>query len=181
MLALVMLASLCMAACGGDDEEDNDGGETNSSEFTITVNGEAYNYSNRNAIPYNFEVLSANFSTDNIFIDNLGSHFTLHYGGYMSWQLSIHFPKSKYGDYLRPSDFPVGYSDFGEDAAEVIVVSPSTEGWHGSPTGGTATVTKNDGNTISIKFSDYTTNVRRDGRSKDIIMNGVVDFNLYYS
>ena len=172
MMLAIMGAALSFTACSScSDDDDFGGGEDRytSSDFTITYDGEEHSVELAEWINPIFG--NGGYKKGNYFcLDN----YPLNNG-----QIHIIFPYSKYGENVQPSFFPVGYSDFDEDATDIEFISAEFTGWDGEYTSGSAKVVKNNGKYITIKFSNYKFEVRRNGKSHKFILNGTLDFLCY--
>ena len=91
----------------------------------------------------------------------------------------IIFPLEQYGEYLSPSYFPVGYSDFDSYATDIVYVSIEQAGWYGEYISGSARVVKNNGNSITVQFNNYMFYVERNSRSRKYTLNGTLEFKCY--
>ena len=177
ILLAMMVAALSLTACGGDDEDEiggDGGGSSTSSTFTILQT-----YQNGNEEPYTFDneyaikALSAEFGNLKLFERTSGSYFGLMYPrGY----LYIVFPSSKYGKDLDASYFSQGFSDFGEDATEIVRIDPYSAGWYGHYLSGSAKVVKNDGRYITVTFNNYEVYIKRTPQEIKIKLNGTLSF-----
>ena len=177
MMLAMMIAALSLTACGGDDDDEiggDGGGSSTSSTFTILQT-----YQNGNEEPYTFDneyaikALSAEFGNLKLFERTSGSYFGLMYPrGY----LYIVFPSSKYGKDLDASYFSQGFSDFGEDATEIVRIDPYSAGWYGHYLSGSAKVVKNDGKYVTITFNDYKVSISRMEQEIYIKLNGTLSF-----
>lgn len=85
----------------------------------------------------------------------------------------------KWGENVQPSNFPVGYSDFDEDATDIEFISGEFSGWYGEYVSGSAKVTANDGKYITIQFSNYAFEVERKNSVHTFVLNGSLKFQAY--
>lgn len=109
-------------------------------------------------------------------------------GSYFGMMIGLHgyfyiiFPRQLYGEYLAPSFFSVGYSDFGADATEMECVTGGS-GWYGDYISGSAKVTKNDGKYITINFNNYKYSVTsgyNTNRTAYVTLKGSLSFKISY-
>ena len=171
MMLAMMVAALSFTACGGDDDEVDTGGagSGSSSIFTITRDGVVNEVENT-------EWISPQFTNKAL---KRGAGFSLYDYPLMRGTIYIIFPQEQYGEYLRPSDFPVGYSDFDSYATDIVFVSPEQAGWDGECISGSARVLKNSGNSITVQFDNYMFYVERRGHSRQYTLNGTLEFKCY--
>lgn len=177
LLAMMVAALLSLTACGGNDDEDDvigGGGSPSSSTFTIILtyqngNDETYTYDNEYAI----ESLCAEFENLRLFERTSGSYFSVMFP---RGSLYIVFPSSKYGKDLDASYFSQGFSDFGEDATEIVRIDPYSAGWYGHYLSGSAKVVKNDGRYITVTFNNYEVYIKRTPQEIKIKLNGTLSF-----
>lgn len=176
MLLAMMVAAFSLTACGGDDEDDDigGGGGVSSSTFTIVLtypngNEETYTYENE----YEIESLGAELENLKLFERTSGSYFSIMF---LRGSLYIVFPSSKYGKDLDASYFIQGFSDFGEDATQIVRIDPYAAGWYGHYLSGSAKVVKNDGKYVTITFNDYEVVISRSEKQRNIKLNGTLSF-----
>ena len=173
MMLAMMVAALSFTACGGDDDGDdidNGGsGSGSSSTFTITRDDVVNEVENT-------EWISPQFTNKAL---KRGAGFSLYDYPLMRGTIYIIFPQEQYGEYLRPSYFPVGYSDFDSYATDIVFVSPEQAGWYGEYISGAARVLKNIGNSITVQFDDYMFYVERNSHSRKYTLNGTLEFKCY--
>lgn len=162
MMLAMMVAALGVASCGGDDDEIDNGGGSNTV-YTITVDGKAHNY--------NSEYLD--------YMDLLGTWESLSNSNFLSLgvpslasEFRIYYPMN-----TNPSSyFNVGYDTFENDATEICLSGGSRHDC--SYVKGSAKVTKNDGKNLTVKFSKYT--FTWNGGGREIIFDGTLNILLYY-
>lgn len=173
MMLAMMVAALSLTACGGDDNGDDidtgGPGSVASPTFTITRDGVVKEVENTVWI-------SPQFTNKAL---KMGAGFSLDDYPLGRGTIYIIFPQEQYGEYLRPSYFPVGYSDFDSYATDIVFVSPEQAGWDGECISGSARVLKNSGNSITVQFDNYMFYVERRGHSRKYTLNGTLDFKCY--
>lgn len=169
MFAMI-IAALGITACGSNnDDEKNGGGGSTSSTFTITYDGEINEVENASWL----NPLYGNGGY------NKGNYFCLENYPMATGQIHILFPYDQYDENLPPSYFFEGYSDFGSSATDIEYITSSTSGFYGENTSGSAKVTKNDGQNITIQFSNYAFEVAKNGQSHSFVLDGVLTFKAY--
>lgn len=161
MLAM-MVAALSFTACGGDDDEVDNGSGSNTV-FTITVDGKEHNY-NSGYLEY-MDLLGTWESLSNSNFLSIGVPSLLS-------EFRIYYPMN-----TNPSSyFKVGYDSFENDATEICLSGGSR--YNCSYVKGSAKVTKNDGKNLTVKFSKYT--FTWNGGGREIIFDGTLNILLYY-
>lgn len=165
MCAMIMVALTFISCPGSDDEGDE--GEGTSSFFSITCDGEKTEVDNAEWL----NPLYSGFS--------YGNFFTMESYPVIRGQIHIVFPYDQYGEYVQPSYFNVGYSDFGEDATDIEFITSSLSGWDGEYISGSAKVIKNSGSSITVKFSKYKFGVERRELYHEFILEGTLEFKCY--
>lgn len=168
MFAMV-LAILSLAACSKSSDDDGGGGTPSGSTFTITYDGERNEVENTSWI----NPLFGNGGTKK------GNYFCLENYPLNRGQIHIVFPYDQYKGNVPPSYFTVGYNDFGESATDIEFISSEMSGWYGEYISGNAAVTKNDGKNITVQFSKYAFEVRKNSKSHSFILDGTLTFQAY--
>jgi hypothetical protein len=133
MMMLMLVTLPLMVACGGDDDEGS-GNSGYDGVLTITIDGNEHQYTTSGE--FGLEIVKYfNNSHDLTFIlySMSGSNF------------KISFPNT-----WKPSDFVVGYKDFAKDATKFRLGSQIAK-----YESGTATVIKNEGQKMIIKFDNF--------------------------
>ena len=161
MMLAMMVAALSFTACSSDDDNEDDGGYDDIV-FTITIDDQKDEYS-RWLIPdllgawVNESYYKKNFLR--IGVLSMGAEFQFYY---------------PYG--IDPSTFfSVGYNAFETDATEVILHVPMSPN-ECTYVSGSATVTKNDGKHIVVKFSNYKFTWTNNYGTRSIMFDGTLTF-----
>ena len=168
MLAM-MVAALSFTSCGGGDDDEINGGSAPSSSFSITYDGKKTDVELT-------EWINPIFGNGG---SKKGNYFCFDNYPLGKGQIHIIFPYSQYGENVQPSHFPVGYSDFDEDATDIEFISGEFSGWYGEYVSGSAKVTANDGKYITIQFSNYAFEVERKNSVHTFVLNGSLKFQAY--
>jgi hypothetical protein len=151
MMLVMMVAALGLTACGGDDDEGGGNGDGGSSGMlTITVDG---NSRQRSQV-----MLSPQW---------ISSKHTLRFNFDEISSIRFVYPESISIDY-----FSVGYSDFHYDAERIVLGSTSQKVTYDS---GSAVVTKNNGSSLTVKFSHYKFTW---GTSRSVMFDGELTFEV---
>ena len=168
MLAMMLVLSSSTCSGSSDDDEIN-GGSAPSSSFSITYDGK------KNDVELT-QWINPIFGNGG---SKKGNYFCFDNYPLPSGQIHIIFPYSQYGENVQPSHFPVGFSDFGEDATDIEYISLEFSGWYGDYVSGSAKVTANDGKYITIQFSNYAFEVKRNSKVHTFVLNGSLKFQAY--
>lgn len=162
MMLAMMVAALSFTACGGDDDEVDNGGGSNTA-LTITVDGQEHNYSS--GYLESMDLLGTWESS------SVGDFISIGVPSLVS-EFRIYYPKN-----TNPSSFfKVGYDTFEDDATEICLSGGSRHNC--SYVSGSATVIKNDGKNMIVKFSNYTFTWNKGGR--EIMFDGTLNIVFYY-
>ncbi|MCH5311688.1 MAG: hypothetical protein J1E57_07025 [Prevotella sp.] len=162
MMLAMMVAALGFTACSSDDDGDAEGGNDDIA-LTITVDGQKHEFSR--------EIVEGmdGFAT-------WESHNGKNYLRIGTWSmpadLQFYYP---YG-IVPATFFSVGYDNFENDATDIKLVSAASN--YCDYVSGSATVIKNDGKRMVVKFSNYKFTWNNGTRS--IMYDGALTFALEY-
>lgn len=148
MLLAMMVAALSLTACGGDDEDDI-GGDSPSTMFTITIDGNTKEMSQEV-----WDLLGRWEGTALLIGTSIGD-------------FRFKFPSG-----TTFSSFTTGYNSFEDDAEKITIGISSIRCSYAS---GSATVISNDGKNMKVRFSNYTFTWNT---SREIIFDGILNIVL---
>ena len=160
MMLAMMVATLCLTACGSSSDDDEvDGGGGSNAAFTITVDGNPHEY---NSEYLEWMSLMGTWEGKYLKIDIPSLHD----------EFRFYYPSN-----TNPSSyFNVGYDSFENDATEICLYGPSK--YKCAYVNGSAKVTKNDGKNLTVRFSKYT--FTWNNGSREIKFDGTLNFVLDY-
>ena len=169
-MLVMVISGVTFVSCGGDEEEeiiDEVGG--NGRTFLFSFDG-SKEFAQGNEYMELEDYLNPIYYVGWPGEDN---HFSI--DRYPINGAQLHFDFSD----KEASFFKVGYSDFTKDATRIVYITAAGSGWEGEYESGKAKVTSNNGEFITIQFSNFKCEIERNDIEHTILLDGTLKFRVY--